>query len=67
MMADSWLLLRNFKQSAEQELSAAKREVVKLQDHIATRQALVRRLPEVDKPPCIARSYADRFGGVNSA
>jgi CHAD domain-containing protein len=38
MMADSWLLLRNFKQSAEQDLAAAKREVVALQDHIATKR-----------------------------
>jgi hypothetical protein len=38
MIADSWLLLRNFKQSAEQELCAAKREIVTLQDYIATKR-----------------------------
>ena len=38
MMADSWLLLRKFRLSAEQELSTAKREIVTLQDYIATKR-----------------------------
>ena len=38
IMSDSWLLLRKFRLSAEQELSTAKREVKTLQDYIATKR-----------------------------
>ncbi len=38
MLAGSWLLLRRFQQSTEQELSAAKNEVVRLQDHVVIKR-----------------------------